>query len=99
MTEERHVRLHAFLRPVQLQRQMKFDAVPVLLDGGSSDERREVLSLLYREICSSWRELVGVRFKLLGLVPAVSAIGLGTVLNLERLETVVGIGVSTFGSW
>lgn len=38
----------------------------------ASTENQTILLALYGEICSSWRMLTDVRFKLLGFVPAVS---------------------------
>ncbi len=36
------------------------------------EENNERLEILYKEVCSTWRQLVGVRFKLLGFLPIVS---------------------------
>ena len=47
----------------------------------SSDQNKETLAMLYNQVCSSWKMLVDVRFKLLGLVPAVSLGLLTTVLS------------------
>ena len=46
-----------------------------------SDQNKETLAMLYNQVCSSWKTLVDVRFKLLGLVPAVSLGLLTTVLS------------------
>jgi hypothetical protein len=50
--------------------------LPTLGDEIAPDSRRALLTDLYTEVCASWRMLVDVRFKLLGLVPAVSALAL-----------------------
>jgi hypothetical protein len=44
------------------------------------DARRDLLLRLYTEVCSNWRALVDVRFKLLALVPTVSVAALVLVL-------------------
>jgi hypothetical protein len=44
-------------------------------------QNRDVLLALYEQVVCIWKELVGVRFKLLGLVPAVSLALLATVLS------------------
>ena len=59
-----------------------------------------MLLALYGEVCASWRALVDVRFKLIGLVPAVSAVALATLLSREplgRFERGAGIGIAFFG--
>jgi hypothetical protein len=94
----RSVQRHAFLRPMSLPRQMRADNDPLLRDGGSAEERRALRVLLYGEVCTSWRELVGVRFKLLGFVPAVSVVGLATLLGSDSITDLVGAGVSLVGA-
>ena len=37
-----------------------------------SSEQRETLRELYSQVCTTWRALMDVRFKLLGLVPFVT---------------------------
>ncbi len=46
-----------------------------------SDQNKETLVMLYDQVCSTWKMLVDVRFKLLGLVPSVSLALLATVLS------------------
>jgi hypothetical protein len=60
-------------------------------------DRVERLSLLYGEVCSAWRELIGVRFKLLGFVPAISGVAVGLLLRDGRLAPGLGAGIASFG--
>ncbi len=55
--------------------------LPSLRQDVSAPANQEVLLKLYDQVCATWRELVGVRFKLLALVPAVSLALLATVLS------------------
>ena len=48
------------------------------------NNHKELLTKLYNEICSSWRQLTEVRFKLLGLVPVVSATILISLFSREE---------------
>jgi hypothetical protein len=71
--------------------------------GGVIDlqSKRDDLKWLYGEVCSSWRMLTDVRFKLLGLVPTISVVALISVLS--RAETNAGLspearmGIIVFG--
>jgi hypothetical protein len=67
----------------------------------ATPENKEVLLSLYGEICNSWRMLTDVRFKLLGLVPTVSAAVLISLLSRskenEGLSTRSRIAISIFG--
>jgi hypothetical protein len=47
-------------------------------------QRQTVLLALYGEVCSGWRTLTDVRFKLLGLLPIVSVAVLITLLSKSR---------------
>jgi len=94
---DRTVVLHALHRPVRLPRHMKVDQDQVLSDDVSEASRLAVLSLLYGEIWSSWRELVGVRFKLLGLVPAISGAALAALLDADSLAPGASAAVASFG--
>lgn len=76
---------------------MGVDDAPVLSDTVRTQDRLEILKLLYAESCASWRALIDVRFKLLGLVPAVSAVALATLLGRAELSTAAGIGIAIFG--
>jgi hypothetical protein len=99
--EPRTVTLHAFTRKVTVERNMKpsDDAVLLVDDGASA--RQDLLLALYSEICTSWRALVDVRFKLLGLVPAVSLVLLAALLSRkppgEGLSDAGGVVLSLFG--
>ncbi len=57
--------------------------LPTLRDGSDNVQNRDLLLKLYDQVCSVWRELVGVRFKLLGLVPTVSLALLATILSAK----------------
>ncbi|MCU7807398.1 MAG: hypothetical protein KZQ73_05960 [Candidatus Thiodiazotropha sp. (ex Semelilucina semeliformis)] len=47
-------------------------AVAETVDGELTDGQRQLLETLYAEVCTAWRTLHDVRFKLLGLVPFVT---------------------------
>jgi hypothetical protein len=58
-------------------RHYKSSPLPTLLNESraqSQQDAQEILKMLYGEVCSSWRELMDTRFKLLGLVPSVSLV-------------------------
>lgn len=98
----RTVRMHVVTREVELKRALKpSDERVVVEEPPPSTDQALVLRVLYAEVCSSWRALVDVRFKLLGLVPAVSAIALGTLLPRrpagEELEAAPGLAIAAFG--
>ena len=65
----------------------KYDAspLPIFREGVDVVANRDVMLKLYDQICSAWKELVGVRFKLLALVPPVSLAVLTTVLSNKGL--------------
>src|SRR5262249_50782126 len=51
--------------------------IPALIEEApwmARGERKDVLLAVYSEVCSGWRALTDVRFKLLGLLPAVSVL-------------------------
>jgi hypothetical protein len=64
-------------------RAYKGTTLPTLLDGVdyATPENRELLLKLYEASCANWRQLVEVRFKLLGLVPTVSLALLAVVFG------------------
>jgi hypothetical protein len=64
--------------------------LPVLKPDHTPSNRQDLLLALYGQICTSWRELVGVRFKLLALVPSVSLLVLVQLLS----STGVGAGLT-----
>jgi hypothetical protein len=96
------VTLHAFGRAVALERSLRPSEDVVLIDRppASPDQVRQ-LEALYAEVCGSWRLLVDVRFKLLALVPAVSAVTLGVLLPSRRegegLDAGAGLVIAIFG--
>ena len=47
------------------------------------DQNKELLFMLYDQVCSTWKALIDVRFKLLGLVPTVSIALLATILSTK----------------
>ncbi len=92
------------------RRQYNYSSLPVLgnLLQPSLEEqklRQELYLGLYKELCTSWRSLVDVRFKLLGLVPAASIAVIVALLfsdtsklNLPPLFlAVIQTGVALFG--
>lgn len=62
-------------------RAYKTSELPVLREECPPDQRNGLLLKLYEQTCTVWRELVGIRFKLLGLVPATSLALLSVVLS------------------
>lgn len=97
-TPNKHVRLHAFGRTVSLKRALVPSEDVVLYEKPDSEPSVDVLLKLYSEVCTSWRALVDVRFKLLGLVPAVSAVLLATLLlRTEQPDRGAGAIVAAFG--
>jgi hypothetical protein len=84
-------------------RMHKTSELPVLADEAviPAENRRQVLLAEYAEAAAAWRMLTDVRFKLLGLVPAVSALGLTGVVStkgpLEGTATAVRVAAAVFG--
>ncbi len=68
-------------RSARERRQYKSTSLHTLREEFDVVQNRDVLLKLYDQVCSVWRELVGVRFKLLGLVPTVSVALLTTILS------------------
>jgi hypothetical protein len=97
MSKQNTVGLHVFGREVWLTRSMKPSDEPVAAEGSFLQQKPELLMSLYSEVCTSWRSLVDVRFKLLGLVPAVSGVALGTLLSGDGLSAGAGIAIAVFG--
>ena len=64
-------------------RNYKATVLPTLRKGVEITQNRDLLLKLYDQVCSVWKELVGVRFKLLGLVPTVSLALLATILSTK----------------
>lgn len=63
------------------RRQYKCSKLPVLREDCETHRDRELRLKLYAQVCSVWKQLVGVRFRLLGFVPGVSIVLLRTVLS------------------
>lgn len=97
----RQVELHTLGRNVVLGRVTQSNPAAAFIDSGRQPSGEDNLRLaLYTEICNSWRALVDVRFKLLGLVPSVSA-ALLTVLLVQKPGegpgAVGGVVIGMFG--
>ena len=93
----RAVRGHAFFRARDLPRSMDVNHDEVVPSDMPVADQREVLSLLYGEVCSSWRELIGVRFKLLGFVPTVSGVALAALFSTDKPSLTAALGIGLFG--
>ncbi len=74
--------------------------IPTLITFDDNN-KQNLLIELYKEVCSSWKSLTDVRFKLLGFVPAVSVIAWGQLLSSDGLKstpgTYAGIFISMLG--
>ena len=83
------------------RREYETSLLPVVRSTAREPEHKEILLGLYGEICNSWRMLTDVRFKLLGLVPTVSAAVLISLLSRtkpdEGLSPLSRITISVFG--
>ena len=75
--------------------------LPTLAGEHPSEVQREILLKVYGEVGSAWRYLTDVRFKLLGLVPAVSVIAWTQLISTDVLKqppgAFVGILLSYLG--
>ncbi|HEX6748861.1 MAG TPA: hypothetical protein VF092_16300 [Longimicrobium sp.] len=75
--------------------------LPTLRRPQPQPPEREILLSLYPEVCSGWRMLTDVRFKLLALVPAVSIIAWVQLLKETALNeppgTWAGVALSLAG--
>ncbi len=68
-------------------RHYKSSPLPTLTDElqvQPQQQAQEILKMLYGEVCNSWRGLMDVRFKLLGLVPSVSLVILISLLSQNK---------------
>src|SRR3954454_6773817 len=92
-----HVTLHLLTRRVTVSRSFNVSQDPILDDERQPSPQQELLLTLYGEICTSWRALVDVRFKLLGLVPTISAALLSALLLKSNPEAPAGVIIATFG--
>jgi hypothetical protein len=83
------------------RRHYKASPLPVFQVGVEPPVRQDDLKWLYGEICSSWRMLTDVRFKLLGFVPTVSVVILISLLSADDpgrgLTPPLRMAVSVFG--
>jgi hypothetical protein len=83
-------------------RHYKASTLPIFKEGIESPTKRDDLMWLYGELCSSWRMLTDVRFKLLGFVPTVSVAVLINILSRDDpakgLSSTARTGVIVFGS-
>jgi hypothetical protein len=62
--------------------------VPTLTQKAPPGEaERQILLAIYKEISAAWRALTEVRFKLMGLVPAVSVVAWAQLISAEALRT------------
>ncbi|MCS6840947.1 MAG: hypothetical protein NZ699_09760 [Roseiflexus sp.] len=61
-------------------------SLPTLREGFDIAQNRDLLFKLYDQVCSTWKELIGVRFKLLALVPAVSIAVIATMLSTKGIS-------------
>lgn len=82
-------------------RHYKASNLPIFREGVEPPSKRDDLKWLYGEVCSSWRMLTDVRFKLLGFVPTVSVAVLITILSRDDptkgLSPITRTGVIVFG--
>jgi hypothetical protein len=92
-----HVTLHLLTRRVTVARSMNVSEDPILDDERQPSPQQELLLSLYSEICTSWRALVDVRFKLLAFVPTISAALLSALLLKSNPKATAGVIIATFG--
>jgi hypothetical protein len=93
----RHVTLHLLTRRATVSRSVNVSNDPILDDERQPSPQQELLLKLYSEVCTSWRALVDVRFKLLGFVPTISAALLSALLLKSNPEALGGVFIATFG--
>ena len=77
------------VRAANERRRRHYEAspLPVFQVGVEPPAKQDDLKWLYGEICSSWRMLTDVRFKLLGFVPTVSVVILISLLSRDTPGT------------
>lgn len=80
-------------------RHYRASSLATLTTAVAEADRETLLLTLYGEVCSSWRMLTDVRFKLLGFLPAVSGVGLLASLNIESAATssLTRVSLALFG--
>ena len=86
----------------KLRESRKYAASPLpTLRGSREPADREILLALYAQVCVTWRELIGTRFKLLGLVPTISVLLQAAILSGDGfgkgLSPLTKIGLAVFG--
>ena len=64
-------------------RAYKSTSLATLQAGFAIDQNKDLLLMLYEQVCSTWKALIDVRFKLLGLVPTVSIAVLASILSTK----------------
>ena len=74
-------------------RTYKTTTLATLREGVDAAANRDLMLKMYDQACQTWRELVGVRFKLLALVPTASILLLATVLSTEGAGKGLSIGL------
>lgn len=85
------------LKALKSNREYTTSPLPTMAAGKNDPE---ILKLLYGEICSNWRQLVDVRFKLLGFVPVVSATILFNLFSVSKdggLSSNARLFIAVFG--
>jgi hypothetical protein len=85
------------------RRMYKESELPVIPDNASlpEDNKREILLAEYSEAASAWRMLTDVRFKLLALIPPISALAITAIVSprglLEGAANSVRVAAAAFG--
>jgi hypothetical protein len=84
-------------REVQQRGNRRYEStlLPTLRQDAKVPTREDVLLKLYTEVSSGWRLLTDVRFKLLALVPAVSAVALVAILPKDIVAAATGASGGT----
>lgn len=67
--------------------------LPTLREGVDVFDNRDLMLKMYDQACQAWRELVGVRFRLLAIVPSVSLLLLATILSSEGPGKGLAVGL------
>jgi hypothetical protein len=75
--------------------------LPIFREETSEPPEKEVLIALYGQICNSWHVLIDIRFKLLGIVPAVSVLLIMNLLSndgvAKGLSQITKTGIMILG--
>jgi hypothetical protein len=81
------------------KRHYKTSQLPTLTKAVNPSDHQDILFTLYREVCSSWRMLTDVRFKLLGFIPVISGVVLFSLLSnkSDGPSPLARIGIALFG--